>query len=169
MQATHAQWREAFTSGYTKLRIAAPRISSMNKLLLSCALLASVTALPGTACAADVGVSVNISQPGFYGRIDVGRVPQPAVIYAQPVVIQQRPMMVMREPIYLRVPRGHEKHWDKHCRRYNACGQPVYFVQDNWYREVYAPRYYKAESRWDGRRDDRRHGGQGHKRGQRDD
>ena len=136
----------------------------MNKLLLSYALLVSVTALPVTVCAADVGVSVNISQPGFFGRIDVGRVPQPAVIYAQPMVIQQRPMMVMREPIYLRVPPGHEKHWDKHCRRYNACGQPVYFVQDNWYREVYAPRYYKAPNRRDDRRDDRRHDGHGHKR-----
>jgi len=90
--------------------------------------------------AADVGVSVNIAQPGFYGRINIGQVPQPVVIYPQPVIIDQRGPMV-REPIYLRVPPGHERHWDKHCRRYNACGQPVYFVQDRWYRDVYAPRY----------------------------
>ena len=31
--------------------------------------------------------------------------------------------------------------WRKHCHRYNACGQPVYFVQDNWYNDVYVPRY----------------------------
>jgi hypothetical protein len=107
--------------------------------------------------AADVGVSVNISQPGFYGRIDVGRVPAPAVIYAQPMVIEQHPMTVARQPIYLRVPPGHEKHWDRHCAQYNACGQPVYFVQDNWYREVYTPQYQGGRDRGD--RGDRRDGG----------
>ena len=140
----------------------------MNKLLLSLGLLISAATLQGTAYAADVGVSVNISQPGFYGRIDVGRVPQPAVIYAQPVVIDHRPMTGMREPIYLRVPPGHEKHWDKNCRRYNACGQPVYFVRDSWYREVYAPRYHGAQKRQDNRRDNRRHDGHGSKRDYRD-
>ena len=144
------------TSAYTAWQVTPPRISGMNKSIRSLGLLVCAAALQTTALAADVGVSVNISQPGFYGRIDVGRVPQPVVIYAQPVVIEQRPMRVMREPIYLRVPPGHEKHWDKNCRRYNACGQPVYFVQDSWYREVYAPRYYDAPDRRDDRRQDRR-------------
>ena len=116
-------------------------------------------ALHTSASAADVGVSVNISEPGFYGRIDIGRVPSPVLIYPQPVIIEQRSVHVMRQPIYLRVPPGHEKKWDKHCRRYNACGQPVYFVQDGWYRDVYAPRYYgdsgRREDRREGRRDDR--------------
>jgi hypothetical protein len=97
-----------------------------------------------------VGVSVSVSQPGFYGRIDVGRVPGPVVIYPQAVIIEQRPMTVVRQPIYLRVPPGHEKRWDKYCSRYNACGQPVYFVQERWYREEYAPRYYGAPGRQDG-------------------
>lgn len=109
-----------------------------------------------TAFATDVGVSVNIAQPGFYGRIDIGRVPQPVVIYPQPIIIEQRPFTVVRQPIYLRVPPGHEKHWDKHCRSYGACGQPVYFVQDSWYREVYAPRAYGPSERRMDRREDRR-------------
>ena len=113
------------------------------------------TNLLTVAQAADVGISVNVSQPGFYGRIDVGRVPSPVVIYPQPVIIHQQPTAVVRQPIYLRVPPGHEKHWDKHCARYNACGQPVYFVQDNWYREVYA-----SQSRGESGR----HGHQKHKR-----
>lgn len=118
-------------------------------------------ALNTGASAADVGVSVNISEPGFYGRIDIGRVPAPLLIYPQPVIIEQRSVHVMRQPIYLRVPPGHEKKWDKHCRRYNACGQPVFFVQDGWYRDVYAPRYYgesggRADRR--DRRDDERRG-----------
>jgi hypothetical protein len=102
---------------------------------------AALATLVGSALAADVGVSVNIGQPGFYGRIDIGNVPQPRVIYAQPMIIQQAPMGYARQPIYLRVPPGHEKHWDKNCHKYNACGQPVYFVQDNWYRNEYVPAY----------------------------
>lgn len=113
-------------------------------------------ALHTAASAADVGVSVNISEPGFYGRIDIGRVPAPVLIYSQPVIIEPRPVNVMRQPIYLRVPPGHEKKWDKHCRRYNACGQPVFFVQDGWYRDVYAPRYDGDARRREDRRDSRR-------------
>jgi hypothetical protein len=112
-------------------------------------------ALHTGARAADVGVSVNISEPGFYGRIDIGRVPAPVLIYPQPLIIEQRSVNVIRQPIYLRVPPGHEKKWNKHCRRYNACGQPVYFVQDGWYRDVYAPRYYTESGRRADRRDDR--------------
>lgn len=111
-------------------------------------------ALHTAAFAADLGVSVNISEPGFYGRIDIGRVPAPVLIYPQPVIIAQGPVHGLRQPIYLRVPPGHEKKWGKHCSRYNACGQPVFFVQDGWYRDVYAPRYYGDA----GRRDDRGEG-----------
>jgi len=119
----------------------------------------------GVAKAADVGVSVSISEPGFYGRIDVGRVPQPAVIYPRPMIIEQQPVTVVRQPIYLRVPPGHERHWDKNCHRYGACGQPVYFVQDTWYREVYAPRVREdSDRRDDRRRKDKR----GHKKDKHD-
>jgi hypothetical protein len=141
----------------------------MNKSTLSLAALLCTFSLSGAVLAADVGVSVNVSQPGFYGRIDIGRVPQPVVIYPQPVVIEHRGP-VMREPIYLRVPPGYEKHWDKHCRRYSACGQPVYFVQDRWYRDVYAPRYYGESGRRYEGRDPRHDGRHDHGRpGPRDD
>jgi hypothetical protein len=39
------------------------------------------------------------------------------------------------------VPPGHEKHWSKHCGKYGACGQPVYFVREDWYQAHYVPRY----------------------------
>jgi hypothetical protein len=105
----------------------------MKKLL--CA--AAIVALAAPAMAADVGVSVAISQPGVYGRIDIGNFPQPAVISAQPVIIQQPRVVVAQpvQPVYLWVPPGHQKHWDKHCREYNACGVPVYFVKDEWYQQ----------------------------------
>lgn len=115
-------------------------------------------ALHTPASAADVGVSVNISEPGFYGHIDIGRVPAPVLIYPQPLIIAQRSVHVLRQPIYLRVPPGHEKKWDKHCRRYKACGQPVFFVQDGWYRDVYAPHYYGDSRRREDRHEDRRDG-----------
>ena len=133
------------------------------KHLISIAALA-LTAV-ASAQAADVGVSVNIGVPGAYGRIDIGGYPQPQLLYAQPVYIEREPSRAPPPPIYLHVPPGHAKKWNKHCREYNACGQPVYFVQDNWYRDVYAPRYeeiqrrgpgWRGDDRRDGRRDDHR-------------
>ncbi|HQT31875.1 MAG TPA: hypothetical protein PLL61_11745, partial [Thiobacillus sp.] len=66
------------------------------------------------ALAADVGVSISIGQPGFYGQIDIGGYPPPQVIYEQPRVIYRS--AVNRQPIYLNVPPGHAKNWRKHCR-----------------------------------------------------
>jgi hypothetical protein len=51
---------------------------------------------------------------------------------------------VAPQPIYLHVPPDHAKDWRKHCREYNACAQPVYFVQDGWYENVYVPQYRAA-------------------------
>lgn len=84
-----------------------------------------------------VGVSVQVAQPGVYGRIDIGNMPPPPVVYAKPVVIAQPAVVVPAQPVYLYVPPGHQKKWSKHCHRYNACGQPVYFVKESWVRERY--------------------------------
>ena len=109
----------------------------MKRFLIAAAIAAAAT----PALAQNVGMSVTVGQPGFYGRIDIGNFPQPMVIYPQPVIIQQTPVAVYQQPIYLHVPPGHAKDWRKHCARYNACGQPVYFVQESWYNNVYVPRY----------------------------
>jgi len=133
---------------------------------------ASLLALSFTsAFATDVGVSINIGQPGFYGRIDIGDYPQPQVIYRQPVIVERPVRYVEAAPIYLRVPPGHAKNWSKHCRAYNACGQRVYFVQDTWYNNEYAPRYRERHGDHDRRddrrdyRDDRRDDDRGHGKG----
>ncbi|MEO5732505.1 MAG: hypothetical protein ABIN96_11560 [Rubrivivax sp.] len=107
--------------------------------LTALALLALAAAAPA-AHAADVGVSVQISQPGVYGRVDIGRFPQPVVVVQQPVIVRQpayrdRRAAPVVQPVYLWVPPGHRKHWSKHCAHYGACGTPVYFVRDDWYRE----------------------------------
>ena len=111
------------------------------------------------ALAADVGVSISIGQPGFYGQLDIGDYPAPRLIYPQAILIERAPRE--RPPIYLRVPQDHAKHWRKHCRKFNACGERVYFVQDDWYERDYVPRYQEKHHRkdreqHDNRRDDRR-------------
>jgi hypothetical protein len=106
----------------------------MKSLFFAAAILAATA--PAMA-ATDVNVSITTGSPNFYGRIDIGNLPQPRVINVEPIIIRSQPRMVA--PIYLRVPPGHIKHWSKHCARYNACGQRVYFVHDEWYNGVYAP------------------------------
>ena len=133
---------------------------------------------------AQTNVSINIGQPGFFGRIDLGGYAPPPVYYTQPVIVE-RQVRYVGQPVYLRVPEGHRKHWDKNCRKYNACGQQVFFVQDGWYNNTYAPRYreqhrpvavrqsyYGDDNRRDERRDDRGDGrdddrghGNGHGKG----
>jgi hypothetical protein len=130
----------------------------MKRLMIAVVIAAATFTTP--VFAADVGVSVSIGQPGFYGRLDIGGYPQPQVIYRQPMMVERVPMN--REPIYLRVPPGHAKHWGKHCREYNACGERVYFVRDNWYNREYAPRYQEQHrGRQDERRDERKDNGRG--------
>ena len=131
----------------------------MKRLLFAAALaIATVPAL-----AADVGVSISIGQPGFYGQIDIGGYPPPQVLYQRPRVMYRS--AVNRQPIYLNVPPGHARNWRKHCRQYNACGERVYFVQNSWYERQYVPHYQKQHrDRRDGRRDDRHdHGDDGRK------
>jgi hypothetical protein len=131
----------------------------MTKFLCA-ALLCACTA---PAFAGDVGVSISVGQPGFYGQINIGNAPPPQLVYAQPVVIQRAPEFVSATPIYLHVPPGHEKHWSKHCAEYNACGRPVYFVRDDWYNNVYAPRYRHGAGDHDEVHADHDHGhGHGH-------
>lgn len=110
----------------------------MKKQLLT--LLAAFGALGATPAWSDVdvgvGVGITINQPGVYGRIEIGAQPPP-VLYPQPVIIQRPAVVVQQAPLYLYVPPGHAKHWDKHCSRYNACARPVYFVQEDWVQERY--------------------------------
>ncbi|PXW92266.1 hypothetical protein C7444_12721 [Sphaerotilus hippei] len=120
---------------------------------------AAVAALVAPAAQANpsVGVTVEISQPGVYGRVDIGRFPDPGVIVARPVVIQQPPRAYAPEPVYLWVPPGHRRQWSRHCQRYGACNVPVYFVQDRWYNDhVMRDHDRRGDDRRESRRDDRR-------------
>lgn len=125
-------------------------------LALSLTLPLALAAAAAPALAADVGVSVSVNQPGVYGRIDIGQAPvPPVVVYRQPMIIVPAPVAVQAPPpIYLHVPLGHSRNWRKYCGRYNACGQPVYFVREDWYQR----HYHRHDDRRDDRRDDRDRG-----------
>ena len=132
----------------------------------TCALLLGAAAVVGGVATpalvqAQVGVSIGINQPGVYGRINIGDVPQPALVYAQPVVIAPPPVAVNRQPIYLYVPESHTQDWRRYCSRYSACGQPVYFVQERWVRERYEHQHPGWE-RGPHRGDDNAQRGHGH-------
>ena len=151
----------------------------MKRALLAMAFIATLSA---PALASEVGVSVSIGHPDFYGRIDVGGgYPPPLLVNPRPMLIEPAPPG--RPPVYLRVPPGHAQHWERHCREYNACGEPVYFVDDGWYSHEYAPRYrewrgdrregdgdrryrdnYRRDDRHDERDDHDRGRGRGHGR-----
>lgn len=107
----------------------------MKRIFVAAALVAATLspAFAGT----NVGVSIGINQPGVYGRIDIGNMPPPVVVYSQPVVVSPSPVAVYQQPIYLYVPPVQQGNWARYCGRYRACGQPVYFVRDSWVREHY--------------------------------
>ncbi len=136
--------------------------SGAQRFMLGLALCGGMIATPASA-----GVTVNIGQPGFYGRLDIGGFPQPALLHPQPTVIYRQPTAM--EPLYLRVPPGHARHWRRYCQRYGACGVPVYFVRDDWYEQRYVPLYRERHGReWRHERDEYRderhhHHGHGHR------
>jgi hypothetical protein len=126
----------------------------MNRLTIACfASLAAVLSLPA------FGASISI-----YGQIDIGGLPQPPVLVSREPVVVER-VRTVREPLYLHVPPGHAKHWGKHCRKYNACNRPVYFVDEDWYERVYVPEHHGhgGPRRHDDRR--RHDDGPGHEHG----
>jgi hypothetical protein len=130
-------------------------------------LFCALALLAGAPAFAQTNVSVTIGQPGFYGRIDIGDFGPPPVIYAEPIIVQRPAVVIPQRPIYLRVPPGHAKKWDKHCHRYNACAQPVMFVQDSWYQNEYAPRVHGKGKHKEKHKD--KHEGKGHGKGKHKD
>jgi hypothetical protein len=134
------------------------------KRILIAAVLVAVACFNTSTFAADVGVSLNIGQPGFYGRLDMNNYPQPRVLYRQPMRVERGSRN--RPPVYMRVPHGHARTWRNHCREYDACNERVYFVNHNWYNREYVPRYQEQQGR---RGDDdhrREHGNNGNHNGQ---
>jgi hypothetical protein len=110
----------------------------MNHFLIAAAVAASFT-LP--ALAADVSITLGIGEPGYYGQLNPNVYGRPSVINSRPSQVRSAPRGVVREPLYLNVPPSHSKSWRKYCASYGACDRSVYFVRNDWYRNVYAPQY----------------------------
>jgi len=131
---------------------------------------ASITA---PALAADIGVSISIGDPGYYGELELGNYGRPTLLRSHPITIERTRSGPVREPLYLRVPAAQSRDWKRYCGRYNACSRPVYFVRDDWYNNVYAP-HYRNDHRHDDHdhhdnRDDRRDHDDRHDHDDRDD
>ena len=116
----------------------------MKKLLLPMGF--ALLAISGAALA-QVAASISLGDPGFYGRVDIGDAPAPRFINRSPVVGIRVHGGVLPPPIYLHVRPGYERDWRHHCREYDACGQPVYFVRHDWYANTYVPHYREHQDR----------------------
>jgi hypothetical protein len=79
------------------------------------------------------------------------------------VIIAPPRVVVQQQPVYLYVPPAHQQHWSRYCGRYHACGQPVYFVRDEWVRDRWEHEHpdHGKHHGWD-KRDDHGHGKHGH-------
>lgn len=136
------------------------------KIFAILTLAAAAAVLPAHA-ATNIGVSIGINAPGQYGRIDINNYPQPVLINAQPIVYAPSRVAVYQRPIYLYVPQTQQVSWGRYCGRYGACGQPVYFVQENWVRDEYRREHDNRNGRKfknDNRRDEGRGRGRGNGR-----
>ena len=81
--------------------------------------------------------------PGLYGQVNIGNERPPPVVYVQPMLIE--PQEAPPAPIYLHVPPEHARNWRRHCREYNACNRPVYFVRSQEYDPEYQRHYQDHE------------------------
>jgi len=111
------------------------------------AVLAVLAVASTPAVATNVGVSVTIGDPGYHGQIDIIGFPPPQLLFPEPIIIEAVPAGVVRPPVYVHVPATEAKQWRKYCKKYKACGQPVYFVQEAWYTGKYVPEYRKVKAK----------------------
>src|SRR5882672_10524673 len=138
------------------------------RLLFMGSIAAVALAGSGIGRAGDLGINVMLSgqvAPGVYGQVQLSNASPPPVVYAQPMLIEAQ--AAPPPPVYLHVPPGHAKNWRKHCREYNACNRPVYFVRSAEYEPDYARRDHGHD-----RDDDHGHGhghGHGHDHDRHDD
>ena len=92
----------------------------------------------GACAAGDLNIHLLLSgevAPGVYGQVQFGNERPPPLVYAQPMLIV--PQAAPPPAVYLHVPPEHAKNWRKHCRDYNACNRPVYFVRSQEYEPNY--------------------------------
>ena len=131
-------------------------------------ILALVLAAAAGTANAQTSVSIGINQPGIYGRVTIGDVPRPALWYPEPVIVTPPRVVVHQQPVYLYVPEREQDNWRRYCGKYKACGQPVYFVRDEWVRERWEHEHGHDHGKHKGWDKEHGHGhGHGHDKGHR--
>jgi len=123
--------------------------------------LATAAMLPAHA-ATNIGVSIGINAPGQYGRIDIDNYPQPVLVSPQPIIYAPSPIAAYQRPVYLYVPQAQQANWGRYCGGYRACGQPVYFVHENWVRTQYHHEHDNRNGRKEGKNNHDQHGNDPH-------
>jgi hypothetical protein len=136
---------EVFASARRDVTFSSPNQERSMKTILALVLAAGAFGTATAQTTVSTSVSIGINQPGVYGRINIGDLPRPALYHPQPVIVTTSPVVVERRPIYLYVPPAHQQNWRRYCGQYHACGQPVFFVRDEWVRE----RYEHEHPGWD--------------------
>jgi hypothetical protein len=138
----------------------------MKKVIVALALASAACVAP--AFAGNVGFTISVGEPGFYGQLVLGDRDRPLLVNARPVIHARG--YGWASPVYVRVPDWQRRNWGRYCSRYSACARPVYFVRDDWYRDEYAPRYRRDHDRYrhDGRSRDWRQSGRHERREYRD-
>lgn len=111
--------------------------------VISGALCVLLTAATGHSVAAAPENGPRYAPQGVYGRVDIsGLKKKPKVINKTPVVADRAAMLTERrgsgpaKAAYLFVPRAYYTHWAGHCMFYNACTEPVHFIDHDWYYKV---------------------------------
>jgi hypothetical protein len=115
-------------------------VTTMNvfrKVAVATFALATIAPLAAVADKADV-ITGEVT-PGVYGRVDTAKNPKPTLVYEHPMFIEAPAAGNKVEPLYLHVPPDHAKNWKKHCKQYDACNVPVYFVKSAEYEPGYEP------------------------------
>ena len=102
-------------------------ISRSSRLLHAALVVVCGAGIVYTPVQAQTSLTLRLGQPGYVGPINLGNQGPP--------------------PVYLRVPPNQIRDWGRYCGLYQACHVPVQFVQDDWYRNVYAPRLRAAQAR----------------------
>jgi hypothetical protein len=104
-------------------------------------------AVAGTAASA-----AGFDESAYFGRIDPAQAPRIEVTRTRALQANAGAVVSLKagaaaSPVYLHVRPEEERRWAAYCAAYAACGVPVLFVKESWYREVYLP----AIGRDDGR------------------
>ena len=127
-------------------------ISRFSRLLHAALVVACGAGIVYAPVQAQTSLTVPLGQSGYYGRITIGNQAPPPVLGYAPVIAWpsrsgDRWSQPAIAPIYLRVPPQQARDWRRYCGLYQACSVPVLFVQDDWYRNTYAPQVRAAQAR----------------------